>query len=136
MEFLHLAISLWAQVQRSNSLIPSKRSSCNSGYQIELDMNKVAWQLFIYTTYNYITSEYQFSYFFFMARFVSYDDRAALVTFYSPYITRIPEHLPPAHAKAWQSEIRSQLDSAALQTNSILNDLVREKLLAFAGPMT
>ncbi|KAF4765931.1 hypothetical protein HAV15_010739 [Penicillium sp. str.  len=62
--------------------------------------------------------------------------QAALVTFYSPYITRIPEHLPPAHVKAWQSEIRSQLDTAALQSNSILNDLVREKLLAFAGPMT
>ncbi|CAI7611418.1 unnamed protein product [Penicillium discolor] len=75
-------------------------------------------------------------YLFFVIWFVSYGDRAALVTFYSPYITRIPEHLPPAHVKAWQSEIRSQLDTAALQSNSILNDLVREKLLAFAGPMT
>ncbi|KAJ5168039.1 uncharacterized protein N7482_003633 [Penicillium canariense] len=62
--------------------------------------------------------------------------QASLITFYRPYITKIPEHLPPAHVEAWQSEIRSQLDSAALQSNSILNDLVRERLLGFAGPMT
>lgn len=71
-----------------------------------------------------------------MIRYVSYGDRAALITFYRPYITRIPNHLPPSHVKAWQSEIIKQLDSAALQTNAILNDLVRERILAFAGPMT
>jgi hypothetical protein len=71
-----------------------------------------------------------------MIRVVSYGDRASLITFYRPYITKIPEHLPPARVEAWQTDIRSQLDSAALQSNSILNDLVRERLLGFAGPMT
>ncbi|KZN87824.1 Cutinase transcription factor 1 beta [Penicillium chrysogenum] len=69
-------------------------------------------------------------------RFVSYGDRAALITFYRPFITRIPEHLPSAHLETWQSEVRSQLDSAALRSNSILNGLVRERLLVFASPMT
>lgn len=71
-----------------------------------------------------------------MIHFVSYNDRVSLITFYRPYITRIPEHLPPAHVESWQREIRSQLDSAALQSNSIINELVRERLLGFAGPMT
>ncbi|CAG8296202.1 unnamed protein product [Penicillium nalgiovense] len=62
--------------------------------------------------------------------------QASLITFYRPYITRIPEQLPPTHVEEWQHEIRSQLDLAALQSNSILNDLVRERLLSFACPMT
>jgi len=98
-------------------------------------MNKVVWRPFIYLTYNCITSECQFL-FLRHDSFVSYGDRAALITFYRPYITKIPEHLPSAHVDAWQSGIRGQLDSAALQSNSILNDLVRERLLVFASPMT
>ncbi|KAJ6096934.1 hypothetical protein N7486_007680 [Penicillium sp. IBT 16267x] len=62
--------------------------------------------------------------------------QASLITFYLPYITRVPENLPLTNVEAWQSEIRSKLHSAAFQSNLILNDLVRENLLGFAGPMT
>ncbi|KAJ5158132.1 uncharacterized protein N7500_007783 [Penicillium coprophilum] len=62
--------------------------------------------------------------------------QAALITFYRPYITKIPKDLESAHVEAWQSEIGNHLDSAALQSNAILNDLVRERLLVFAAPMT
>ncbi|KAB8235430.1 Zn(II)2Cys6 transcription factor [Aspergillus alliaceus] len=62
--------------------------------------------------------------------------QSLLITFYRPFITKIPEGLPAVQQQAWQSQIRNKLDAAALQTNSILDNLAREKLLEFAGPMT
>lgn len=63
-------------------------------------------------------------------------DRALLITFYRPFITKAPEGLPAAQQQAWQSQIRNKMDTAALQTNSIVDNLAREKLLEFGGPMT
>ncbi|KAE8147144.1 C6 transcription factor [Aspergillus avenaceus] len=62
--------------------------------------------------------------------------QALLITFYRPFINKAPEGLSTSHQYAWKSRIQSNIDSAALQTNSILDNLAREKLLEFAGPMT
>ncbi|EIT78082.1 C6 transcription factor [Aspergillus oryzae 100-8] len=62
--------------------------------------------------------------------------QALLITFYRPYITKVPEGLPVAQQQAWRSQIRNKMDAAALQTNSIVDNLAREKLLEFGGPMT
>ncbi|KAB8218256.1 C6 transcription factor [Aspergillus novoparasiticus] len=62
--------------------------------------------------------------------------QALLITFYRPYITKVPEGLPAAQQQAWRSQIRNKMDAAALQTNSIVDNLAREKLLEFGGPMT
>jgi hypothetical protein len=62
--------------------------------------------------------------------------RAFLVTFYRPFITKTPEGLPIPRQNSWQSHVRNSIDTAALQTNAVLDSLVREKLLDFSGPMT
>ncbi|CAG8222678.1 unnamed protein product [Penicillium salamii] len=62
--------------------------------------------------------------------------QAFLVTFYRPFITKTPEGLPVTQKSSWQTHIRNSIDTAALQTNSVLDSLVREKLLDFSGPMT
>ncbi|RFU24442.1 hypothetical protein B7463_g11893, partial [Scytalidium lignicola] len=62
--------------------------------------------------------------------------QALLITFYRPYIIKAPEGLPLEHKQPWQNQIRNKLDRAALQTNALLDALVREKLLSFACPMT
>lgn len=62
--------------------------------------------------------------------------RACLISFYRPFTKRVPEGVLPTNHAAYQSMIRSKVDSAALQTNAILDSLVREDLLSLAGPMT
>jgi hypothetical protein len=62
--------------------------------------------------------------------------RAFLVTFYRPFITKTPEGLPTPRQNSWQTHVRNSIDAAALQTNTVLDSLVRDKLLDFSGPMT
>ncbi|KAJ5742768.1 uncharacterized protein N7511_011169 [Penicillium nucicola] len=62
--------------------------------------------------------------------------QAFLVTFYRPFITKIPEGLPVSRQSSWQTHVRNAIDTAALQTNTVLDSLVREKLLDCSGPMT
>ncbi|KAJ6008619.1 hypothetical protein N7522_003635 [Penicillium canescens] len=62
--------------------------------------------------------------------------QAFLVTFYRPFITKTPEGLPIPRQNSWQIHVRNSIDTAALQTNAVLDSLVREKLLDFSGPMT
>ncbi|KAE8378348.1 C6 transcription factor [Aspergillus bertholletiae] len=75
-----------------------------------------------------------------LATFYAYHLRlhyqALLITFYRPFITKVPEGLPETQQQEWQSQIRNKLDAAALQTNSIIDNLAREKLLSYGGPMT
>ncbi|KAF7166272.1 hypothetical protein CNMCM5623_000029 [Aspergillus felis] len=75
-----------------------------------------------------------------LARFAVYHlqlhYQAFLITFYRPFTKRLPEGVPPINQTAYQSAIRAKVDAAALQTNTILDALAREKLLNFAGPMT
>jgi hypothetical protein len=67
---------------------------------------------------------------------VSNRSKVVLTTFYRSYTIKTPEHLPLANQEAWKKEIRSKINSAALHTNAILDDIIREKLVGFAGPMT
>jgi hypothetical protein len=62
--------------------------------------------------------------------------RAFLITFYRPFTKRLPEGVPSINQSTYQSAMRAKVDAAALQTNTILDALAREKLLNFAGPMT
>ncbi|PKX97276.1 Zn(II)2Cys6 transcription factor [Aspergillus novofumigatus IBT 16806] len=62
--------------------------------------------------------------------------QAFLITFYRPFTKRLPEGVPSINQTTYQSAIRAKVDAAALQTNTILDALAREKLLNFAGPMT
>jgi hypothetical protein len=62
--------------------------------------------------------------------------RAFLVTFYRPFITKTPEGLPVPRQNPWQIHVRNSIDTAALQANAVLDSLVRERLLDFSGPMT
>lgn len=71
-----------------------------------------------------------------LCRVLTLSNRASLITFYRPCVAKAPEGLPPSQLQVWQAEIRNKIDAAALETNAILDSLVREKLLGFAGPMT
>ncbi|RHZ55475.1 hypothetical protein CDV55_102915 [Aspergillus turcosus] len=62
--------------------------------------------------------------------------QAFLITFYRPFTKRLPEGVPSINQATYQSAISAKVDAAALQTNTILDALAREKLLNFAGPMT
>ncbi|OQD64276.1 hypothetical protein PENPOL_c008G07375 [Penicillium polonicum] len=62
--------------------------------------------------------------------------QAFIVTFYRPLITKAPEGLPTSHQDTWQTHVRNQINTAALQTNAIIDNLAHEKLLAFSAPMT
>ncbi|UKZ45915.1 hypothetical protein TrVGV298_000109 [Trichoderma virens] len=61
---------------------------------------------------------------------------AILITFYCPYIAKAPEDLSPAIKNEWQAEMRNKMDSAAVRSNAIVDNIVRDKLLRFACPMT
>ncbi|KAJ4863563.1 fungal specific transcription factor domain-containing protein [Trichoderma breve] len=61
---------------------------------------------------------------------------AILITFYCPYIAKAPEDLSPAIKNEWQNEMRNKMDSAAVRSNAIVDNIVRDKLLRFACPMT
>ncbi|KAJ5458277.1 hypothetical protein N7475_009665 [Penicillium sp. IBT 31633x] len=62
--------------------------------------------------------------------------QAFVITFYRPFITKLPEGLPVSRQTQWQANVRHKIDMAALQTNAVLDSLVRENLLGFSGPMT
>ncbi|KAL6897484.1 fungal-specific transcription factor domain-containing protein [Trichoderma evansii] len=61
---------------------------------------------------------------------------AVLITLYCPYIANAPSDLPLENKQAWQADIRSKMDSAALLSNAVVDNIVRDKLLPFASPMT
>ncbi|KAJ6139441.1 hypothetical protein N7471_005927 [Penicillium samsonianum] len=62
--------------------------------------------------------------------------QAFIITFYRPFITKDPEGLPASRQDIWQTHVRNQLNMAALQTNSIVDNLANEKLLTLSAPMT
>lgn len=62
--------------------------------------------------------------------------RAMLITFYRPWGTEFPDGIDPGAKGDWQHRMRLRADSAASQTNEILDRLVHDGLLGMAGPMT
>ncbi|KAJ5220564.1 fungal-specific transcription factor domain-containing protein [Penicillium chermesinum] len=62
--------------------------------------------------------------------------QAMAVTFYRPWGTEAPGDLRSTAKESWQHGMRLRADAAASKTNEILDVLVQEKLLGFAGPMT
>ncbi|KAF9895115.1 hypothetical protein FE257_000017 [Aspergillus nanangensis] len=62
--------------------------------------------------------------------------QSALITFYRPCLTKQPEGLPDSVIESWQTRVHNKINSAAFQTNAILDSLTREKLLTFTCPMT
>ncbi|GAD98048.1 C6 transcription factor, putative [Paecilomyces variotii No. 5] len=62
--------------------------------------------------------------------------QALLITFYRPYITKVPIGLHDVHQTEWQRMIRLKVESAASKTNSILDIMAQDRLLEFACPMT
>ncbi|EHK42217.1 hypothetical protein TRIATDRAFT_229782 [Trichoderma atroviride IMI 206040] len=61
---------------------------------------------------------------------------AVLITLYCPFIANAPSDLPLENKETWQAEIRSKMDSAALRSNAVVDNIVRDKLLPFSSPMT
>ncbi|KAG8411859.1 hypothetical protein J3458_015155 [Metarhizium acridum] len=59
-----------------------------------------------------------------------------LITFYNPYMTKVPEDLPLANRQAWRANIRNKVDAVALRANAIIDNIVRDRLVGFAAPMT
>lgn len=59
-----------------------------------------------------------------------------LITLYCPYIANAPSDLPLENKETWQADIRNKMDSAALRSNAVVDNIVREKLLPFSSPMT
>jgi len=59
-----------------------------------------------------------------------------MVTFYRPWGTDAPKELDVTAQKEWQHRMRLRADAAASRTNEILDALVQDNLLGFAGPMT
>lgn len=59
-----------------------------------------------------------------------------VLTFYRRWETEAPDDLTLTAKDAWLHRIRLRVDAAASRTNEILDMLVQEKLLGFAGPMT
>ncbi|KAL4790307.1 cytochrome P450 [Aspergillus venezuelensis] len=62
--------------------------------------------------------------------------QACLITFYRRLTNRIPEGVPTTEHRAYQDMVRTQVEAAAQQTNTVLDCLAREQLLHLAGPMT
>ncbi|KAJ5923335.1 fungal-specific transcription factor domain-containing protein [Penicillium verhagenii] len=62
--------------------------------------------------------------------------RAMLVTLYRRWETEAPDGLTSALVESWQHRMRLKSDAAASKTNDILDALIQEELLGFAGPMT
>jgi hypothetical protein len=63
-------------------------------------------------------------------------DRAMLITFYRPWGMELPSDISSPADKEWQHRMRLRADAAASRTNEILDALVQDNLLGFAGPMT
>ncbi|KAB8218902.1 fungal-specific transcription factor domain-containing protein [Aspergillus novoparasiticus] len=62
--------------------------------------------------------------------------QAMVITFYRRWETEAPDGLTPPAKDDWQHRIRLRAHAAASRTNEILDMLVQENLLGFAGPMT
>ncbi|KAJ5127375.1 fungal-specific transcription factor domain-containing protein [Penicillium atrosanguineum] len=62
--------------------------------------------------------------------------QALLITFYRPFGTDVPRDLQPVEKEDWQHRLKLKADAAASRANEILEALVQEGLLYFAGPMT
>jgi hypothetical protein len=58
------------------------------------------------------------------------------ITSYRPWGLEAPAGLIPTAKESWQHRMQLRADAAASRTNEILDALVKEKLLRFAGPMT
>lgn len=58
------------------------------------------------------------------------------MTFYRSWGTDAPNELLDNEKKDWQHRMRLKADAAASRTNEILDALVQDNLLGFAGPMT
>jgi hypothetical protein len=48
----------------------------------------------------------------------------------------VPQDMPLEARGEWRSQMQTKSEAAAFQTNVILEKIVREKLLSFAGPWT
>ncbi|KAG9204287.1 hypothetical protein G6514_001361 [Epicoccum nigrum] len=62
--------------------------------------------------------------------------QATLITFYRPFVSVAPQGLPSASEKSWKARMRSHMETAATQVNTILDSIAREGLVGFASPMT
>lgn len=59
-----------------------------------------------------------------------------LITFYRHWEVEAWEGPISTAKEGWQQRVRLKADAAASRTNEILDTLVQEELLGFAGPMT
>ena len=62
--------------------------------------------------------------------------RATLITFYRPFVSTVLQGLPLVAEESWRARVRTRMESAATQSNSILDCIAREGLVGFATPMT
>lgn len=62
--------------------------------------------------------------------------RALRITFYRPFAKECIQMFAQDQREAWLEHRRARSDAAAFETNMILEQLARDKLLSFAGPMT
>nr|UPX44680.1 hypothetical protein FAC6B23_14 [Penicillium fuscum]UXX61837.1 hypothetical protein FAC4N16_10 [Penicillium fuscum] len=62
--------------------------------------------------------------------------QAMLITFYRPWGTEFPDDIHPDEKQDWQHRMRLRADAAASRTNEIVDALVQDNLLGFAGSMT
>lgn len=58
------------------------------------------------------------------------------ITFYRHWEMESREGQIPTTKEGWQQRVRLKADAAASRTNELLDTLVQEDLLGFAGPMT
>ncbi|GAB1195624.1 hypothetical protein APSETT444_004886 [Aspergillus pseudonomiae] len=72
----------------------------------------------------------------FMVSCVDISLRAMVITFYRRWETEVPDGLTSLAKDDWQHRMRLRANAAASRTNEILDMLVQENLLGFAGPMT
>ncbi|KAM0713380.1 hypothetical protein Q7P37_010342 [Cladosporium fusiforme] len=63
-------------------------------------------------------------------------NQALRITFYRPFSKDAMQAFPHDQREAWHEYMRTRADAAAFETNMILEQLARDKLLSFAGPMT
>ncbi|KID81463.1 Transcription factor, fungi [Metarhizium guizhouense ARSEF 977] len=62
--------------------------------------------------------------------------QALLITFYRHNATECPDDIPSTQREDWKRMLCLKASTAALRTNDILDLVVRDGLLEFAGPMT
>ncbi|KZM27311.1 DNA binding [Ascochyta rabiei] len=62
--------------------------------------------------------------------------QATLITFYRPFVSTVPQGLPPQAEEAWKSRVRTRMDTAATNSNGIVDCIARDGLVGFATPMT